>query len=467
MTVYSLFSKGLSLEILEVQVQLVAGAAEIKILGLPDAATREAEIRVKAALRAESFEFPAARTVLVQLRPGDQRKTSLGLDLAIAAGILWEMEQLPRPEASRCLLYGEVNLDGTVHTPKNFWLWNPENPELEKVDIITGADVEQVSGAHKGVTRLSELASPKELPIPQPIGWRRKKASDDVYVTPSAARMLSILAVGEHHCILAGPAGSGKTTTLEKMVYLAEPPPLPVADRLRKFHHLVHDCEILERPLIAPHHSVSSNALVGGGSPPQPGEVSRAHGGFLVLDEFLEFSGIALEALREPLQNKRVRISRGMYAVDFPADFTLLATTNLCPCGRFVPGVNTNCVCGGRQRRNYLSRLNGPVLDRLDILAFTDTWTAEKQTIPLTAVLEAVDLGLEQKQKNPDIEVQVAVAHRVKMDDASWRRQSAVQRVARTIGWLQRESAVSAKSYTEALELSLWSFNKLLRSLQS
>ena len=441
---------------------LVPGIPEIRILGLPDTATRESATRVKSALRASGFEFPAARSVLVQLRPHSERKTSRGLDLAIAAGILWEMGQLP-PPIGDALLYGELSLSGGVMTPDDFSVWMEE---AHWPQILTGIDVGVRCPQHKGLLALTDLAAPRNLSEHTPLGWQRP-VDNDIHVGASAARILEIVAAGSHSCLLAGPAGSGKTSSIDKIVYAA-----PVLDeksgrRLRSFHQAWAGEVSEHRPLISPHHSLSAVALVGGGNPPKPGEVTRAHGGFLLLDEFLEFSGRAVEALREPLQTKKVRIARGISSLDFPADFVFLATTNLCPCGGYVPQDDSRCVCATRRRLQYLGRLNGPVLDRLELLVFTNQWLKEETPmVKVSDIAKKVDQAVAKRLECGPLPVDSKLDSMVDWKQMSHRRRQAVYSVAQTIAYLDNAKKVDKKSFCEALELSVWPFNKLLRAVK-
>ncbi len=374
MKVISYMRQGFELVPVEVEVSLSPGLPQIAVMGLPDAMIRESTARIRSALRQQGFELPAAKQILVHLRPTHLKKSSRGLDLAIAAALLWETEQIPssHPDQGTPSAYGELSLKGEVFRPDDL---EDLPPELGRRGVLTGEGsalpfptlcLQDLRGMEHpryvdGVHEALQLTPPR-LP--------------EIHLAEDAADVIAAAVVGHHHLLLAGPPGSGKTTAAELVHSLLDQPDEKMFSLSRRIHRSYG--ETLDwRPLVQPHHSVTPLAMIGGGLPPHPGEITRAHGGLLIMDEFLEFQPQVQEALREPLEDGEIRIARGGFHCRFPADFLLVGTSNLCPCGRYLPGRNTFCRCSRNQRQNYFSRLRGPFVDRFPLLAFTAEWVKD------------------------------------------------------------------------------------------
>ncbi len=388
MSVFSFYRKGLDLHPIEIEVTLLPGIPSFHVTGLPDVATKESVMRIKAALRHQGFQLPKRDQVLFNLRPNHERKSSRGLDLALAAAYIWQTGQIPenpkRKGSSRVFLYGELTLDGQVAKPNDLDLLD----FLSADDLLITGDGESVHS--RGVIRdLRGLAN---------IEWREgeftppefeiDRRMDHLTFCKAAAEILAIAAAGEHNLFIAGPAGSGKTTFARALHSCLRAPTLAEWRRIEKIERIAAserrlteagnpDPRVKSRPLIAPHHSASEIAILGGGVPPHPGEITRAQHGLLVLDEFLEFSPAVVESLREPIERHEITVIRHGARVTFPADFVLIATTNLCPCGDFVPGQSYKCSYSQTRCRSYYQRLTGPFLDRFEAICFTQKW---KQT---------------------------------------------------------------------------------------
>lgn len=354
----------------DVELSFVPGLPQIQFLGLPDQAIKESIHRIKSAIRLQGFEFPKAQQILVNLRPAHLKKSSRGLELAVALGILWETEQAYKPKSDSVLVYGELSLNGEVFEPDDL----PED-----FDSISGQEVWTGTGNQKnapfdrvGLAVLQDVKSPQIIAASsREYNIQRPTFGLDMQFPQRQAELLKLIALGEHSLLLAGPAGSGKSTIAKTLLSLLKEP------NNEELHEIVRNNkefgnEFLNwRPLVQPHHSTTPLGLIGGGAPPYKGEISRAHKGILVLDELLEFHPRAQEALREPMEESRIRIRRGRFVETYPAETLVISTTNLCPCGDWVPQAKVICGRSLKKCQSYMERLSGPLVDRFQIIFFT------------------------------------------------------------------------------------------------
>ncbi|MEN3033513.1 MAG: YifB family Mg chelatase-like AAA ATPase [Aquificaceae bacterium] len=361
----------------DVEIHISPGLMQLNIVGLGDKAIIEAKERVRSALKSCGFEFPKRR-ITVNLSPSELKKSGSVFDLPIATGIIALIKNLQVPQD--VVFLGELSLDGSVRACRGLLAYALGMHEAGyKKFVIPYENLQDFKNIKsleifplEHISEIERVLNKKAVFIKPPDGLENfhQFAGPYIRVSPLTRLAMEACVAGQHHLLMVGPPGSGKSTIARALKDLL--PPLSTEEAL-EVTRIYSACGInsggliYERPFRAPHHSASDVALVGGSSQPQPGEVSLAHRGILFLDELAEFSRKSLEALRQPMQEGQIHISRAEGKATFPARFTLVAATNPCLCGNYQ-NPNKRCVCTPNAIKSYQSKISGPLLDRFDIV---------------------------------------------------------------------------------------------------
>lgn len=492
---------GINGEQIIVEVDIANGLPVFDIVGLADTAVKESRERVRAAIKNSGFRFPDTR-ITVNLAPADLRKDGSGLDLPIAMGILSSFGYLGEASLDDKIFIGELALDGTIRAVSGVLAMILKAKELGVAEIYIPADNytegELVDGIRifapakleevvDHITKRTCLAEVCKKDLLLDFVHHDQVDFADVQGQVVAKRALEIAAAGGHNVLMIGAPGAGKTMLARRLPTILPPMTEEEALEVTKIYSIAGLLNrkagiVLERPFRSPHHTISHSALIGGGSIPKPGEVTLSHDGVLFLDELPEFSRMALEVLRQPLEDREVTISRVQASLSFPANFILIASMNPCPCGYFdeeSDGVH-ECVCKTHEIARYNKKISGPLLDRIDIqihvprLKYQEmkgTTSCETSQAIRTRVTEAralqqtrldgtglhcnADLGHREIKKFCKLEPaaeQILAKYFVSLG-LSARSHDRIIKVARTIADLAKSEIITSGHIAEAIQL--------------
>lgn len=370
----------------QIETDIVGGVPHFEIVGLGDTAVKESKDRVKSAIRNSGFEFPV-KSYTINLAPADVKKEGPLYDLGIAVGILSASEQIENKDYKNFVFIGELSLDGSVKKVKGMlpilisaraagfkkFVIPAEN--AEEARYISGIEVYPFSTLREVVLFLNgeNQASPLEIKTFEEAARlsRNKLDFENVKGQSAAKRALEIAAAGGHNVLMIGPPGSGKSMLAKCFSGILPDLTFEEALEVTKIHSVAGELDlkkgiITERPIRTPHHTATVISLTGGGASAKPGEISLAHNGVLFLDEFPEYSRNMIEVLRQPLEDGCITVARNKQTVTYPSSFTLIASMNPCPCGNYG-AKDRECNCSPVQIHKYLSKISGPIMDRIDI----------------------------------------------------------------------------------------------------
>jgi magnesium chelatase family protein len=457
---------GVEAQPVRVEVDVRSGLPSFSLVGLPDAAVRESRDRVRAAVANAGFQFPQQR-IIANLAPGDLRKGGPGLDLAIAAALLGSSNQLDAARLDRIALAGELALDGSIRAVPGVLAMaeaaRRTGARAFAVPVENGPEAALVRGPRiVPISHLAELrliGAEGEPPPPRPLSLDSNGATaelpdlDELRGEPTLRRALEVAAAGAHNLLLVGPPGAGKSLAARRIPSIL--PPLTEAEAIEVLR-IASACgrpaalDARLRPFRAPHHTISTAGLVGGGTPPRAGEITLAHRGVLFLDELGEFRRDALEALRQPLEDGTVSIVRARHAVALPCRFMLIAATNPCPCGSGADDPGCECAPGAVVR--YQARVSGALADRIDATIMLQRPTAD-------------DMSADPGESSAAVRERVCRARKIQADRLGEGRANgdATGGEMRRVGAFMRAAKERLRQSYEALGMSGRGYDRTLR----
>lgn len=466
----------------EIEVSFIPGLPQIHLIGQADMVLKESLLKIKSVIKSLDIELPKSKQIIVNLRAGDFKKKSLDLELPIIIAILYELQILEFNDAGEVYAHGELGLEGKIFS-NDLLLY--KKLVSDKIFISGSCPQGSLSSYHRQFEALQDLvyfyateeyssqrqtkedksklalndnklASTFNVLSNRKISPQFDKDPTQIIFSEEQRQLLKIVSLGRHSMLIMGPRGLGKSTLAESLNFLAEPPDEDTF--LHQLKYFFVEEGWYWRPFVNPHHSISHLALVGGGSQCLPGEITRAHGGILLLDEFLEFDPKCQEALREPMQTKSIHLARGQKYQRYECDFQLIATTNLCICGQWLPGKSLDCSYSQARCAKYRDKLSGPVIDRFEILSFMKPAKNDGRGYSLEFIAkEITDHRVDFKELRESLKfnkklLSKGLRQRLDNELGSLRRLNASIEIAKTLCILKGQDQVSDEILNEALE---------------